>query len=82
MANQYVLLGRLVKINDDSITIDNVPDKIMIKLSNSILENVKNHCEIGGVIGIRGRIRVVNNQIELTCEKCTFLSTTEPTEEC
>ena len=82
MANHYVLIGRLVKINDDSIIIDTTPDKIMIKLSSSILENVKNHCNIGGVIGIRGRIGVVNDQIELTCEKCTFLSTTAPTEEC
>ena len=80
MANQFILLGRLVKINDDSITIDDVPDKITIKLSSSIRENVKNHCEIGGVIGVRGRLRVVNDQIELTCEKCTFLSTTAPTE--
>lgn len=80
MTNQYVLLGRLVKINDNSIIIDTATDKITIKLSNSLLEKVKNYCEIGGVMGIRGRITTTNDQIELTCEKCTFLSTTAPTE--
>lgn len=74
MSNQYVLLGRLVKINDNSIVIENSTDKIMIKVSSSILENVKNYCDIGGVIGIKGKITATNNQIELICEKCTFLS--------
>lgn len=80
MANQYVLLGRVVKINDNSITIENDTDKIIVKLSSSILEKVKNYCGIGGVIGIKGKITTTNDQIELICEKCTFLSTKAPTE--
>lgn len=80
MSNQYMLLGILVKINDNSIVIENDTDKIIVKLSSSILEKVKNYCKIGGVLGIRGRITTTNDQIELTCEKCTFLSTTAPTE--
>lgn len=78
MTNQYVLIGRLAKINDDSIIIDSATDKITIKLSSSTLENVKNYCDIGGVIAIKGRITTANDQIELTCEKCSFLSTTAP----
>lgn len=80
MSNQYVLIGRLVKINDNSITIENDTDKIIVKLSSSLLEKVKNYCGIGGVIAVKGKITTTNDQIELTCEKCTFLSTTAPTE--
>lgn len=80
MSNQYFLIGHLINISDSSITIENDTDKITIKLSSSILEKVKNYCNIGGVIGIRGRITTTNDQIELICEKCTFLSTTAPTE--
>lgn len=80
MTNQYILIGRIVKINDNSITIENDTDKIIVKLSSSLLEKVKNYCGIGGVIGSIGKITTTNDQIELTCEKCTFLSTTAPTE--
>ena len=82
MSNQYFLIGRLVKINDNSITIENDTDKITIKVSSSLLEKIQKYCNIGGVVGVRGKITTANNQIELTCEKCTFLSTTAPTEEC
>lgn len=82
MSNQFMLLGRLIEINDNSITIENGTDKIMIKVSSSILEKIQNYCKIGGVMGIKGKITTTNDQIELTCEKCTFLSTTAPTEEC
>ena len=82
MTNQYVLLGRLVKINDDSIIINTATDKIIVKVSSSLLEKIQNYCNIGGVIGIKGRITTANDQIELTCEKCTFLSSEAPTEEC
>lgn len=80
MSNQYFLIGHLINIGDNSITIENGTDKITIKLSSSILEKVKNYCNIGGVIAIKGKITTANDQIELTCEKCTFLSTTAPTE--
>ena len=82
MSNQFMLIGKLLEIKDDSITIENNTDKIIVKVSSSMLEKIQNYCNIGEVIGVRGRIRAVNNQIELTCEKCTFLSTTAPNEEC
>lgn len=80
MSNQYFLIGRLLEIKDNSITIENGTDKIIVKLSSSLLEKIQNYCKIGGVVGVRGKIRVANDQIELTCEKCTFLSTTAPNE--
>lgn len=80
MSNQFMLIGRLLEIKDNSITIENDTDKITIKVSSRLLEKIQNYCNIGGVVGVRGRLRVVNDQIELTCEKCTFLSTKEPTE--
>lgn len=80
MTNQYILIGELIKISDNSITIKNDTDKIIVKVSSSMLEKIQNYCEIGGVIAIKGKITTANDQIELICEKCTFLSTTAPTE--
>lgn len=80
MSNHYFLIGRLLEIKDNSITIENDTDKIIVKVSDSLLEKIQNYCNIGGVIGVRGKITTVDTQIELTCEKCTFLSTTAPTE--
>ena len=80
MLNQYVLTGRLVKINDNSIVIENGTDKLIIKVSSNLLENIQNYCNIGGVVGIKGKITTVNDCIELACEKCTFLSSKAPTE--
>lgn len=80
MTNQYILVGKLINISDNSITIKNDTDKIIVKLSSSLLEKIQNYCNIGGVIGIRGKITTIDDQIELTCEQCTFLSTTAPTE--
>lgn len=82
MSNQFMLVGRLLEIKDNSIIIDTTTDKIIVKVSSSLLEKIQNYCNIGGVIGVRGKITTANDQIELTCEKCTFLSTTAPTEEC
>lgn len=82
MANNYILIGRLSKINDDSIVIDNYTDKIMIKVSSSLLEKIQNYCKIGEIIGIRGKITTIDNKLELICEKCTFLNEPEPSEEC
>ena len=82
MSNQFMLIGRLIEIKDTSIVIENDTDKIIIKVSSSMLEKIQNYCNIGGVIGVRGKITTASDQIELTCEKCTFLSTTAPSKEC
>ena len=82
MSNQYFLIGHLINIGDNSIVIESNTDKIIVKVSDSLLEKIQNYCNIGGVIGVRGKITTTNNQIELTCEKCTFLNTTAPSEEC
>ena len=80
MTNQYILIGKLINISDNSITIKNDTDKIIVKVSSSMLEKIQNYCGIGGVIAIKGKITTIDDQIELICEKCTFLSTTAPTE--
>ena len=77
MANQYFLIGHLINIDDNSIIIDTETDKIIVKVSSSMLEKIQNYCNIGGVIGARGKITTTDNKIELICEKCTFLSTTD-----
>ena len=80
MSNQFILVGRLLEIKDNSIIIDTTTDKIIVKVSSSLLEKIQNYCNIGEVIGVRGKITTANDQIELTCDKCTFLSSEAPTE--
>lgn len=80
MTNQYILIGKLVNIGDNSITIENDTDKIIVKVSSSMLEKIQNYSKIGELIAIKGKITTTNNQIELICEKCTFLSSKAPTE--
>ena len=80
MSNQFIVIGHLINIGDNSTRIDSATDKIIVKVSSSLLEKIQNYCNIGGVVGVRGKIATVNDQIELTCEKCTFLSSEAPTE--
>ena len=82
MLNQFVLVGRLIEIKDNSIIIESGTDKIEINVSSNILENIQNYSEIGGVIAVKGKITTSNKQIELNCEKCTFLSSKAPIKEC
>lgn len=80
MTNQFMLIGRLLEIKDNSIIIENDTDKIIVKVSSSMLEKIQNYCNIGGVIAVKGKITTTDNKIEVICEKCTFLSTKAPTE--
>ena len=80
MANQFILVGRLLEIKDNSIIINTTTDKIIVKVPSSLFEKIQKYYTIGGVISVMGKITTTNNQIELTCERCAFLSTTAPTE--
>lgn len=74
MCNQFVLVGILLEIKDNSIIINTTIDKIEVKVLSSMRKNIQNYSKIGEVVGVRGKITATNNQIELICEKCTFFS--------
>lgn len=92
MLNQVVLVGRLadIKENEKGISIILcVPEPYKnvlgiyennffeIKLYEHIAERTKEYCEKGDIIGIKGRIRKLNKEenISIVAEKVTLLTT-------
>ena len=84
MLNQLVLVGRLYSKNDNYYSIS-VPrsyknengeyenDIIDFIIDNSMKKNFKN-CNVGDIIGIKGRLERNNLGIMVKAEKITFLS--------
>lgn len=90
MLNQVVLVGKAVeeiKTTENQATIviavsrsfkneeglyesDNIP----VVLYNGIMQNAKEYCNKGTLIGIKGRIQMIDNSITIIAERITFLS--------
>ena len=49
-------------------------DMIPIILWYGIAENVKEYCKKGDVVGIRGRLQVIDEKLYVIADKVTFLS--------
>lgn len=49
-------------------------DFIPVAIWGGIASNVKEYCRKGDIIGVRGRIEVVEDKIVVIAEKVTFLS--------
>lgn len=85
MLNQFVLVGRVTKIEQEEVNIA-VPrnyknsegvydtDFITIIVKESINEQMQTYCQKGDLIGVKGRIACLNNNLELVAEKITFLA--------
>ena len=56
-------------------------DFIPCILWNDIARNAEEYLKTGDVIGIKGRIQMYKNNIEVICEKLTFLSSKKEGEE-
>lgn len=72
MLNQLVLLGRIDTINDNNIIISN--DDILYTINfngNDIINNVKEYCKKGDLVGIKGKLAKDN---VIVADKITFLS--------
>ena len=99
MLNQCVIVGRLVHVGKDHIVLKTARsykepngeylfDSFNIYLSNNILDNTRNYCKQGDVIGIKGRMESpeyeqdgkVYRQLKIIGEKVTFLSSTIDTD--
>ena len=50
-------------------------DFIKIQMLNNIIKNVNEYCQKGDLVGIRGRLQVIDNQLCVVAEQVTFLST-------
>ena len=88
MLNQAVLVGRVVKIENEVMTLA-VPrnfkngdgiyefDCIPCVLWKGIADSVKNNCKKNDFVGIKGWLSATNNKLKLIAEKITYFSTKE-----
>lgn len=56
-------------------------DFIKAVLWNGIADNVREYCNKGDLIGIKGRLQQTDGKLELVAEKVTFLSSKKVDEE-
>lgn len=85
MLNQFMLVGRITKIEQGKVMVA-IPrsyknnegiydtDIISVTIKGSIGENTR---EKGDLIGIKGHIACLDNNLELVAEKVTFLSSSK-----
>lgn len=82
MINMFMLAGRTELITDDYIQVcftDNdqkeIHARIYMKGSNEFKLNVRNHLEIGGIVGVKGYLGITEDDkaLKLIGEKFTFL---------
>lgn len=85
MLNQVVVVGRIYSIENGELVMA-VPrsfknengeyetDYVEAKLLKNISENVASCCEIGDLVGIKGRLESDLNRMYVIAEKVTFLS--------
>lgn len=52
-------------------------DCIKIFINESMANSINEHCKKEDVIGIKGKIQVINNYTSIIAEKITFLSSRE-----
>lgn len=83
--NQLVIVGKISQIMGDTVVLK-VPrpyknedgkyeeDFIPAKVSENIMSKIKDYCDIGDTIAIKGMIQSSNNGIYIFTEKVSFLS--------
>lgn len=85
MLNQVVIVGRIYSMENGELVMA-VPrsfknengeydtDYIDVRLSNAVETNVSTYCEVGDLVGIKGRLESGINKMQVIAEKVTFLS--------
>ena len=85
MLNQLVVVGRINSMESGKLVIA-VPrtfknengeydtDYIEARLSKNIDNNVSTYCEVGDLVGIKGRLESDANRMFVIAEKVSFLS--------
>lgn len=74
MLNQIVLIGRIQRIEDTIVYIKNEESIIPIMVSGTILDNLKEYCKENDLIAIKGKIKIIDNNIQIFAERISFLS--------
>ena len=85
MLNQVIMVGRIKSIEETSMVVS-IPrsyknengeydsDDIPVDISENIMNNVKEYCSVGDIVGVKGSLRTVHNHVIINGEKITFLS--------
>ena len=85
MLNQVVVVGRINSMENGMLVIA-VPrsfknengeydtDYIEARLSKSIESNVSTYCEVGDLVGVKGKLESDANRMFVIADKVTFLS--------
>ena len=85
MLNQFMLVGRITKIEQGEVMVA-IPrsyknnegiydtDIISVTIKGEIDEKTREYCRKGDLIGIKGHIACLDNNLELVAEKLSFLS--------
>ena len=50
-------------------------DFIKVQMLNNISKTASEYCQKGDLVGVRGRLQVINNQLCVIAEQVSFLST-------
>ena len=96
MLNQVVLVGRITEIpetEEKNKIIISVPrafknsdgeydvDFIPVQLFKPLNESVKEYLTTGDLVGVKGRLQVIDKELLVVAEKLTFLSSKSKEEE-
>ena len=88
MLNQFMLIGRITKIEQGKIVVA-IPgsyknnegiydtDIVPVTIKGNIDENIREYCRKGDLIGINGNIACLDNNLELVAERLSFLSSSK-----
>ena len=76
--NQVMIVGELVdngygyiSIRPTSNDTDNM--SIFIEIPDAMAQDVENHCEVNGIMGVKGHIAIEFGQIKIVADKISFL---------
>ena len=85
MLNQVVVVGRIYSMENGKLVVA-VPrsfknpdgeyetDYVEARITSSVETNVSSHCEVGDLVGIKGRLESDANRMFVIAVKVTFLS--------
>ena len=88
MLNQFMLVGRITKIEQGEVMVA-IPrsyknnegiydtDIVPVTIKGNIEENTREYCRKGDLIGIKGHIACLDNNLELVAEKISGLSSSK-----
>ena len=91
MVNSVMLVGRLVKLNNDIMTLlvnrnfknengEYDSDEIKCVISGGLLDNVKEYVKNNDIVGVRGRLEIKEDELIVIAEKISFLSSNKTNE--